>query len=173
MLFRSSGSMEDSIGGLKNAVTSFVKNREDAESVSLVAFNDAISGKMGFGTSDDGLLSFAEGMEAGGGTDIYSAVLSCLDTFPQNPDSNNVLIVMTDGQDNYYHDAADINKNIGELAAERNVLFIQSVWEAQWIPSILVLLPRVAEAVLYMFLPAAACSPFTTCCIPSYIISTD
>lgn len=116
-----SGSMEDSIGGLKNAVTSFVKNREDAESVSLVAFNDAISGKMGFGTSDDGLLSFAEGMEAGGGTDIYSAVLSCLDTFPQNPDSNNVLIVMTDGQDNYYHDAADINKNIGELAAERNV----------------------------------------------------
>lgn len=116
-----SGSMEDSIGGLKNAVTSFVKNREDAESVSLVTFNEAISGKMGFGTSDDGLLSFAEGMEARGGTDIYSAVLNCLDTFPQSSDANNVLIVMTDGQDNYYHDAADINKNIGELAAKRNV----------------------------------------------------
>lgn len=116
-----SGSMGGSMEDLKSAVVTFVNEREDNEKVGIVTFSNGIQGTESIGTTDQDLVEFAEGMLPGGGTDMYSALVSCLSDFPSDSKANNVVILMTDGQDNNPKSAADIESGIGKLAVSKGI----------------------------------------------------
>lgn len=115
-----SGSMEQSIQNLRDAVVTFITDKNPKENISIVTFDDAIVDIQAFGTPDQDLISFAESMEADGGTDMVSAVINSLEHFSARQGANNVLILMTDGQDNDPKSSDDIYREIGELAEEKN-----------------------------------------------------
>lgn len=116
-----SGSMSTGIQDLREAVKTFIADKNTNENLSVVTFNDSIVETKSFGTSNEDLISFAENMSVGGGTDMFSAVINCLGNFSSNNSMNNVLILMTDGQDNNPKSDEDIYKEIGELALRKGV----------------------------------------------------
>lgn len=116
-----SGSMGGSIQDLRDAVVTFINDKNQNESLSIVTFNDSIVETKSFGTPDDSLIAFAEGMSANGGTDMFSAVVNCLGSFSAKDDENNVLILMTDGQDNNPKSTEEIYEEIGGLALAKGV----------------------------------------------------
>lgn len=116
-----SGSMGESIQDLRDAVETFVSDKNGDERISIVTFDDSIVDKIGFGASDAQLVDFAHEMMAGGQTDMFSAVISSLGDFSVNSNDNNVLILMTDGQDNSPKNADRINAEIGGLALSKGV----------------------------------------------------
>lgn len=116
-----SGSMAGSIQDLRDAVITFITDKNENESLSVVTFSNSIVERKAFGTPDESLIAFAEGMSANGGTDMFSAVVSCLNDFTPAADENNVLILMTDGQDNSPKYADEIYAQIGGLAEEKGV----------------------------------------------------
>ena len=116
-----SGSMQNSIGALKEAVKKFVSDREANEYIKIVTFDDTIKGESEFETDESELYSFADGMFAQGGTNMYSAVLECMDMFPNDPNSNNIIILMSDGEDNNPASSTDIDIELGGKADASNV----------------------------------------------------
>lgn len=116
-----SGSMGGSIQDLRDAVAAFVTDKNANEELSVVTFNESIIETKDFGTKDESMIAFAEGMTANGGTDMYTAVVSCLNRFPNGAGENNVLILMTDGQDNNPRTKEEMDAEIGRLAAEYGV----------------------------------------------------
>lgn len=116
-----SGSMGNSIQDLQDAVITFITDKNASESLAVVTFDDTIVDIKSFGTPDDSLIAFAEGMTSGGGTDMFSAVVNCLGSFSAVDSENNVLILMTDGQDNNPKAFQDIYEEIGEAASKKDV----------------------------------------------------
>lgn len=116
-----SGSMSGSIQDLRDAVVTFITDKNPDESLSVVTFNSSIVETKTFGVSDEDLVSFVESMSTGGGTDMFSAVASCLNNFSADSSANNVLILMTDGQDNWLRSADVIYNEIGSLALQKGV----------------------------------------------------
>lgn len=116
-----SGSMSGSIQDLRDAVAAFVTDQNANEALAVVTFNESIVETKDFGTKDESMIAFAEGMTANGGTDMYTAVVSCLNRFPVGQGENNVLILMTDGQDNNPRTKEEMDAEIGRLAAEYGV----------------------------------------------------
>lgn len=80
-----SGSMSDSMGDLKKAVETFIREQNPDERLAVVTFNGQIVESRGFGTSDEKLLELAGGMSAGGSTDMFSAVVNCLGGLSEQP----------------------------------------------------------------------------------------
>lgn len=116
-----SGSMSGSIQALRDAVVTFIKDKNPMESLSVVTFSDTIVDVKSFGTPDESLISFAESMTARGGTDMFSAVVNSLGSMPSNISENNVLILLTDGQDNDPKSSEAIYAEIGQLASRKDV----------------------------------------------------
>lgn len=116
-----SGSMDGSIQDLRDAVVTFITDKNPSENLSVVTFNNTIVETKSFGTSDESLIAFAESMYASGGTDMFSAVVNCLGSFPTNASENNVLILMTDGQDSSPKSSEVIYSEIGNLALQKGV----------------------------------------------------
>lgn len=116
-----SGSMAGSMQDLRTAVITFVDDKNEDEDISVVTFDDTICGTCPFGSSDDALRAFAEEMTDMGGTDMFSAVYNCLSSYPSKDGESNVLILMTDGQDNHPRSAEQIYSEIGQLAREKGV----------------------------------------------------
>lgn len=116
-----SGSMSDSIGNLRDAVVTFITDQNPDEKLAVVTFNSQIVETRTFGTPDEDLLAFAQSMYAGGGTDMFSAVVNCLGDFPESLSENNVLILMTDGQDGSRRSSEEIDAQIGRLAREKGI----------------------------------------------------
>lgn len=116
-----SGSMEYSMNDLKNAVTTFIKDKNNKENLAIVTFNSGIVESRGFGSSDSDLQQLVSNMVADGGTDMYSAVMNCLGNFTPSTDQNNVLILMTDGKDNDPVEEETIYSELGELAKQKQV----------------------------------------------------
>lgn len=116
-----SGSMSGNIQNLRDAVVTFITDKNASESLSVVTFDDTIVDTRAFGTPDDALIEFAQSMQTRGGTDMFSAVVNCLGSFPSNDKENNVLILMTDGQDNSPRTAEAIYQEIGALALQKGV----------------------------------------------------
>lgn len=116
-----SGSMSGSIQNLRDAVVTFITDKNVSESLSVVTFDDTIVDTRAFGTPDDALIEFAQNMQTRGGTDMFSAVVSCLGSFSSGDNENNVLILMTDGQDNSPRTADVIQQEIGALALQKGV----------------------------------------------------
>ncbi|MBQ1407178.1 MAG: VWA domain-containing protein, partial [Eubacterium sp.] len=116
-----SGSMEGNIGALKDAVKKFIYDREANEKIKIVTFDDTIKGESEFETDETELYGYADGMFAQGGTNMYSAVLECMDMFPDDKDCNNIIILMSDGEDNNPAEPADIEIELGGKAEACNV----------------------------------------------------
>lgn len=116
-----SGSMSGSMEDLRDAVVTFITDKNPDESLAVITFNDNIVDTRSFGTPDSELISFAQSMESGGGTDMFSATLSALGDFSSSDTESNVLILMTDGQDNNAKSAEEISSQIGGLALQKGV----------------------------------------------------
>lgn len=116
-----SGSMSESMGNLRDAVVTFITDQNPDEKLAVVTFNSSIVETKTFGTPDQELLDFAQNMNANGGTDMFSAVLNCLGDFPEGLTENNVLILMTDGQDGNRRSSAEIDEQIGRLARDKGI----------------------------------------------------
>lgn len=116
-----SGSMYGSIVNLREAVKTFVEDCGANEDISIVTFTEYITNSIPFGSSKEDLLAFADNMWADGGTNMFDAAVECFPSFPKGNDENNILILMTDGQDNYYHSSEEIYEKIGGGALEYGV----------------------------------------------------
>ena len=116
-----SGSMQNSIEDLRQSVLRFIQDKNKNENLSIVTFNDGIVDAASFGASDDKLMDLAESMEANGGTDMFHAVVDSLSNYGTKSTESNVLILMTDGQDNYPKTAEEIQKEIGKKAQQQGI----------------------------------------------------
>jgi len=96
-----SGSMSGREVDLQNAITQFVDNKTDKETISIVGFNDTIQFDTGFTKEEDTLYSSAKQLLADGNTDIYGALLYSINNMPSGNDDSKVIIIMTDGMDGY------------------------------------------------------------------------
>ena len=122
LLCNVSGSMSGAMNDLRNAVITFAQDKDEKEDISVVTFSSGIGKSAPFGTSKEELITFAEGMGCGGGTEMFNSAVTCLNQFSATPGVNNVLIVMTDGQDNSRQGYEGIRTKLGLPAQDRNVL---------------------------------------------------
>lgn len=116
-----SGSMAEEIYSLKDSVRSFVNSHGEKESIAVAEFSDYPSILAAFGTDDAGLLAAADAIALGGGTNIYGSSLDCISQFEKNIHYNNVMIVMTDGEDNTIRSDDLIRSELGYLASQNGV----------------------------------------------------
>ena len=116
-----SGSMSGSIGKLRDAVSAFIADRNEEERIGIVGFDSNIVFEYGLDSTDAQLQEAIGKLQARGGTNMYDALVSCIEDFPNDPRANNVIILMTDGQDNNPRDEADIRRYIGEAAQNKSI----------------------------------------------------
>ncbi len=105
-----SGSMSGDIELLKSAVKKFVETRSSDEEIGIVTFSGDVLQNTGLTSDEDVLLSAVEAFHAGGGTNIASGVNAAFGEYAAGEDSLNVMIVMTDGQDNTYGSQSSIDQ---------------------------------------------------------------
>lgn len=116
-----SGSMSGSIGKLRDAVSAFIADRNEEERIAIVGFDSDIVFEYGLDSTDAQLQEAIGKLQARGGTNMYDALVSCIEDFPNDPRANNVIILMTDGQDNNPRNEADIQRYIGEAAQNKSI----------------------------------------------------
>ena len=117
-----SGSMSGSVSKLKEAVEEYINYKLDDEDISIVAFDDDILFTYGFGSSIDELQEAISKFDDLGGTDIYGTLVSLLNDFPSDKNKNNIIILLTDGEDNSPASYTEIFENIGEQANNKNII---------------------------------------------------
>lgn len=120
LLCDNSGSMSGSISQLQDAVQSFVDSSSSDEHISLVIFDSGILEETTFVNNKSQLQSTIDGMRSRGGTNIYGSLQYAIDKFSYDPDANNIIIVMTDGQDSR-HSYEDMEREIGLDAANKGI----------------------------------------------------
>ncbi len=116
-----SGSMGPSIEDLRSAVNHYVENLKDSEQVAIVSFSDGMRGSIDFTKDVDALLQFSATMWDGGGTQIYNTLHGCMSGMETSVDCNEIIILMTDGQDGMIRDIDTINREIGAMATDKGI----------------------------------------------------
>ena len=117
-----SGSMRGQpIEDLRNAVKTFVESSDKIESVALLTFSSGVENVWGFGTPNEELIAAAQGLGAGGGTNMYGAVQEALNYFSPASDEINCVVLISDGEDGSSAGADDIYKNIGAPYKQKGV----------------------------------------------------
>ncbi len=98
-----SGSMSGAVDSLKNAVNGFLDTVTDPEKerVGFYTFDNGFIQSLALGSSMEDLRAAVSAMNAYGGTNIYGSLQNILASAPVDTTANNVLILMTDGQDGY------------------------------------------------------------------------
>lgn len=115
-----SGSMAGSIQNLREAVIKYINGRGTNEQIAICSFSGSIQGTVPFGSEDNALTEFANRMYAFGGTSIYPTLKSVLESFHPEDGSNNIVILMTDGEDGYRASYETIRTELAQLAREKN-----------------------------------------------------
>lgn len=116
-----SGSMDSSISDLRDAVIRYINGKGKNEQIALSTFSSFLNGTVSFGSEDSELISFAESMYASGGTAIYNSLMEIMRGLDDSQNSNNVIILMTDGEDGYRASYEMIETELAQLAEEKNV----------------------------------------------------
>ncbi|WP_124100567.1 vWA domain-containing protein [Ruminococcus sp. Marseille-P6503] len=116
-----SGSMGGSMDDLKNAVKTFIDDKNPNERLSLATFDDAVQSSYPFGTSDEELKEAADEMYSMGGTNMFSALKDRLDGFEADSGANNIVILMTDGCDNNPRDYSEIVSELGSVCLRKGI----------------------------------------------------
>ncbi len=105
MLLDTSGSMRGSkMDGMLEAAVLFVKQMGDDDSISIIAFStepQIIVNDQPIGEARDKIIGAIERLRAEGDTTLFDAIGdgSALISQTSSPDSSNVMVVLTDGQD--------------------------------------------------------------------------
>jgi tight adherence protein B len=102
LLIDTTGSMRgDPLAGAQEAGRSFVEDLPDEVSLAVVDFDAETRFLTDFSDAREDHLEAIEGLEAGGRTATYDAVIESVSAFPE-PDevTNQVVILLTDGEDN-------------------------------------------------------------------------
>lgn len=115
-----SGSMSGNLSQLKKAVKSFADGMGENESVKIAGFTESISLCSPFFTDKQKIYEYADKLTAFGGTGIMTSLTASMSEFGNDIDSNNIVILMTDGEDNYPMSDYDISKTLKSLCASKN-----------------------------------------------------
>lgn len=116
-----SGSMEGQpINDLKEAVKMFLNDSDESINFSVVTFTDSVDASLPFGTTRENLINTIESDYAGGGTNMYGAVLRSIGMFGDK-DALNVIVLLSDGDDNDPQSYETIKDTVGRQCAENNI----------------------------------------------------
>ncbi len=102
-----SGSMknEDRIGGLKQAVASFLEKLPPGSRVALVSFASDVDRLSPFTTDLEGIRKAVDALEADGSTRFYDAVAQSLELL-EGESGRRAVLALTDGEDTASQDAS-------------------------------------------------------------------
>jgi VWFA-related protein len=98
LVLDTSGSMNESLHFLQEAVLSFVYKLEDVDTAMVVSFNESVKGSAEFTGDIDRLERFVDGLQAWGGTSLYDAIHYSLERIRDRP-GRKAVIVFSDGAD--------------------------------------------------------------------------
>ncbi len=117
-----SGSMSgDPIADLRAAITDFISTSDGIERISLLCFDGGIVTKLEFGSSKEALLDAASNLGPEGGTNIFGAMSQCVNMFPDDPNCNNFIILLSDGADGNPASQDRIRSTIADVCAGKNI----------------------------------------------------
>lgn len=118
-----SGSMSGSVGSLQNAVSQFIASSNEKETIGFYTFDHSMiqAHPLGSITAEE-LQNAIINMGAYGGTNIFGALEQILSSVTSDPDANQAIILMTDGQDNDGHSVDEINSIIGSMAVRKGYI---------------------------------------------------
>jgi VWFA-related protein len=98
LVLDTSGSMNENIRFLREAVLNFVYKLEEVDTALVVSFNESVKGSAEFTGDIDRLERFVEGLQAWGGTSLYDALHYSLGRIKDQP-GRKAVIVFSDGAD--------------------------------------------------------------------------
>ncbi len=117
-----SGSMSGSVGTLKDAVNKFLDGSTEEERLGFYTFDDEIIQSLPLGSSMESIREAVSNMNDQGSTNIYGTIESVLTDAPTDLAANNVLILMTDGQDNSTYDVDAAVQRISDLTTKKGYI---------------------------------------------------
>lgn len=116
-----SGSMSGNEQALKDAIIAFSQNMTQGEEVGLMTFESYVIDNKPFSSDPNVVASYADVINTGGGTALYSSALVALDEFVQDINSNDIIIAMTDGRDGDSASEKQMYEELGAKAALKGV----------------------------------------------------
>ena len=99
IIFDVSGSMEDKIEGVQDAVEHFVKSVAPGDEIFLIKFSDDADIVQDFTDDKKLILRTVQNLEPRGGTALYDAVLLGLQKISEGKHRKRALLLLTDGND--------------------------------------------------------------------------
>ncbi|MFZ1700975.1 MAG: VWA domain-containing protein [Pyrinomonadaceae bacterium] len=99
IVFDTSGSMEDKIEGVRDAVEHFVKSVAPGDEIFLVQFSDDADIVQDFTDDKQRILRTVQNLRPRGGTALYDAVLLGLQKITGGKHRKRALLLLTDGND--------------------------------------------------------------------------
>lgn len=115
-----SGSMSGNENDLKDAVISFTEGMNDSEKVAIIGFDSSVVFRSGFLDDPENIKSYTDRINANGGTAIYPTILEAAELFTDETNDNNIIIVMTDGQDGAKPSDSVLTSNLQKIVADHN-----------------------------------------------------
>ena len=100
IIFDTSGSMEDKIEGVRDAVEHFVKGVSPNDEIFLIRFSDDANIVRDFTSDKKQILRAVESLNPHGGTALYDAITLGLQKIRQGKNKKRALLLLTDGNDN-------------------------------------------------------------------------
>lgn len=99
IIFDTSGSMDDKIEGVQDAVEHFVKSVAPGDEIFLVQFSDDAELVQNFTDDKPRILRIVENLRPRGGTALYDAILLGLQKIADGKHRKRALLLLTDGND--------------------------------------------------------------------------
>ncbi len=99
IIFDTSGSMEDKIEGVQDAVEHFVKNVSPNDEIFLIQFSDDAELVQDFTADKKRILRAVESLEPRGSTALFDAIGLGLQKVKQGKHKKRALLLLTDGND--------------------------------------------------------------------------
>ncbi|NLN66149.1 MAG: VWA domain-containing protein [Clostridiaceae bacterium] len=121
LLCDTSGSMSPNIQELNNAILQFADEMNANEEIAVVGFDSSIQFDTGFTSNASEVKAATAQIDDYGGTDMFSALLYAGSTFPDDVSANNIIILMTDGQDNNPKSEFTLYNDIGAMVADKAI----------------------------------------------------
>lgn len=99
IVFDTSGSMEDKIEGVQDAVEHFVKSVAPVDEIFLIRFSDDADIVQDFTNDRRSILRTVQNLQPRGGTALYDAILLGLQKIGEGKHRKRALLLLTDGND--------------------------------------------------------------------------
>ncbi len=123
IIFDTSGSMEDKIEGVEDAVKHFVKNVSSGDEIFLVRFSDNAELVQDFTDDRKRVTRAIESLEPRGSTALYEAIQLGLQKVKQGKNKKRALLLLTDGNDT----ASSINLEMALSLARKSEVIIYAL----------------------------------------------